>query len=118
MLVGIALGAVSFACFHNTPEIGGIIGTTTGAAFILMALVVKRSDVSVILRSYLFTGIGVVVALTLGVSPLSHGSGGLTCALIGAVIGWFLGTLVNQSGRTKRPDDRNSIDPDDTQYHI
>jgi uncharacterized membrane protein len=105
VLIGISLFAASFGYFHEIPGIGVIVGAATGTAFFLMALVTKKSDVPTMLRSYIFAGIGSIITVTL--TPVTTGRHYLPIGPIvtGALIGWFVAALVNQSRRSPPNDD-------------
>jgi uncharacterized membrane protein len=105
MLMGISLFAASFAYFHEIPGIGVMIGATTGTAFFLMALVTKKSDVPTVLRSYIFAGLGSIITVIL--TPVSTGRHypPIGPIVTGAMIGWFVAALVNQSRRSPPNDD-------------
>ncbi len=112
MLIGLAMCAASIAYFRDTPRIGVTVGAVVGFAFFVMALTTKKSDVSVVLRSYIFAGLGSIIAMTL--SPVSSGREiPIGPILTSAVIGWFVAALVNQSRRATTLAGQNRPDSDD-----
>ncbi|WP_442511743.1 hypothetical protein SH528x_003456 [Novipirellula sp. SH528] len=112
VFLGIALCALPIAFFRNTPGIGSIAGATAGTAFFVMALVAKKSDLSVILRSYIFAALGSFIAVLL--SPVSTGRyhTPIGTILTGAIVGSFVAALVTLSRRSDPPRESSPSDQD------
>ena len=114
VLVGLGLFAASLTYYRNTPDVGTVVGSVLGTALFMLALLARKSNALVIVRSYLFTIIGVVIAMAL--TPPNPGSRHVHVIepLAGALVASFVAGLFTMATYPKlRSPDRSDLDTHD-----
>ena len=100
MLIGFALFAGALALFQDSQGIGSIAGLVLGSGLLGLALVAERSDIAIIVRCYVLSGVWAFIGAMFAPVTSSHmGWPPVGFILVGALAGWVCAVLITAESR-------------------
>jgi uncharacterized membrane protein YccC len=88
--------AVSFAIYRTIPHFGLAIGFMVGVPLFFLVAIGRREHIRIVVRSCAFAGAGAFLGMTFGTQTRDGDIYDIPSILIGAMVGWFIGTIRTQ----------------------